>query len=97
MKSPYNDARRPDLRRTAQRDIERFRAREPGHRTFWKSLGILGGIGWPIVLLTVGGAFLGHWLDVRWDTGIQMTLLLLFVGVMLGSAAAWHLVQGTRR
>ncbi len=60
-------------------------------------MAVLGGIGWPIVLLTVGGAVLGHWLDRRWDTGIRMTLMLLFLGVTLGSAAAWHLVQGTRK
>ena len=96
MNSPPDDARRPDLKRAMRKDIERFRSREKGHGTFWRSLSILGGVGWPIVLLTAGGAILGHYLDRRWDTGIHMTLILLFVGVVLGSAAAWHMVQGTR-
>jgi ATP synthase protein I len=79
-----------------RKDMGRFRAREEGHRTFWRSLSVLGGVGWPIVLLTAGGAILGHYLDRQWHTGLHMTLILLFVGVILGSAAAWHLVQGTR-
>lgn len=89
--------RRPDLRHAVRKDIERFRGREKGHRSFWRSLGILGAVGWPIVLLSAGGAILGHWLDGRWNTGIRMTLMLLFAGVLAGSAAAWHLVQETRR
>lgn len=97
MKPPIDKVRRSDIRRTCRKDIERYRARDEGHGTFWRSLGILGSVGWPIVLLTAGGALLGHWLDGRWNTGIRMTLMLMFAGVLLGSAAAWHLVQGTRR
>lgn len=95
MKPRLDKVRRADIRRACRKDIERFRSRERGHGAFWRSLGVLGAVGWPIVLLTVGGALLGHWLDGLWNTGIRMTLILLVVGVLLGSAAAWRLVQGS--
>ncbi|MBD3672322.1 MAG: AtpZ/AtpI family protein [Planctomycetaceae bacterium] len=89
--------RRPDLRGTMRKDFVRYRAREEGHGTFWRSLSILGGVGWPIVLLSVGGAVLGRWLDRIWETNLRMTLTLMFAGVLIGSLSAWHLIQGTRK
>lgn len=97
MELPKDKARRPDIRRRCQKEIERFHARESGHGAFWRSLAVLGGIGWPIVLFTVGGALVGHILDRAWDAGIRMTLMLLFLGVLLGSAAAWQIVRGTQQ
>lgn len=89
--------RRPDLRRTFERDFRRHERREQGHRSFWRSLSVLGSIGWPIVLLTAGGALFGHWLDVKYHAGVQFALIFVTCGAALGSWIAWHLVQGTRR
>ncbi|MBI1310405.1 ATPase F0F1 [bacterium] len=90
------EIRRPDLGDRFQRDLKRFREREPGHRSFWQSMSVLGAVGWPIVLLTAGGALLGHWLDIRWDTGVRLTLILVTLGAALGSTAAWQMIRGTR-
>lgn len=97
MNSEPEKLRRPDLRQAFQRDIKRYDARETGHASFWRSLGVLGAVGWPIVLFTVGGAILGHWLDLRWNTGVRLTLILVTAGALLGSAIAWHVIRGTRR
>ena len=35
------------------------------------------------------GSLLGRWLDHRWATGPQFTLLSLLVGVAVGCYAAW--------
>lgn len=82
--------RRPDPRRALRRDLSGYTRREPGHRSFWRSLGVLGMVGWPIVLLTVGGALLGRILDGRWGSGIRFTLMLLTLGALIGSVVAWH-------
>jgi ATP synthase protein I len=95
--STPNGVRRPDLRATLQRDLQRYGHREPGNRTFWQSLSVLGSVGWPVVLTTVGGALAGRWLDERWNTGIRFTLMLLVVGAIAGAAMAWHLVQPRSR
>jgi len=91
-RSPSDDVRRPNLRGTLQRDLRRYDRREPGSRGFWRSLGVLGSVGWPIAMATVGGALAGRWIDARWDTGIRFTLMLLVAGAVAGAAIVWHLI-----
>jgi len=88
---------RPDLRATWQRDLNRHSRREEGDRTFWRSIRVLGSVGWPIVLATAGGAMLGHWLDDRWGTGVRWTLVLLTLGVIVGSLIAYRALEDTGR
>jgi len=94
---PSDNLRRPDLRQAVRHDLRRYRQREQGHGAFWRSLRVLGAVGWSIVLTTVGGAMLGRYLDHLLNSGLRMTLTLIFVGVILGMAVAWNLIQGTRQ
>ena len=89
--------RRPDLRDSLKRDLSRYAGRERGDASFWQSLSVLGTVGWPIVIATVGGALAGRWLHARWDTGIWLTALLVAVGAAVGMAIAWQLIQPRRR
>lgn len=83
---------RADARRRAGRDVERQLRREPDAR-FWRSLGLIGSVGWPIVTLSTGSAVAGHYLDQRWQTGVRFTLLLLFVGAGLGTWMAFRTIR----
>ena len=85
------------MRRSIRDDLRRYRDREPAGRSFWQSLGVIGGVGWPIALATVAGALLGRQLDRYWNTGIRLTLLLLVLGAILGGSIAWSVIQGTKR
>jgi ATP synthase protein I len=85
--------KRPNIRAALKRDASRHARREIGHRSFWRSLGVLGMVGWPIALSSVGGALLGHYLDSRWKTGVQFTLLLLMIGTGIGSLVAWKTLR----
>ncbi len=85
---------RNDMRRAVQRDFSRHARRETGNRAFWQSLGVLGMVGWPIALTTVGGALAGRYLDARFGTGVQFTLMLLTAGAAVGSYTAWHALRG---
>lgn len=87
---------RPDPKRSLERDVDRFGRREPPGRAFWRSLSVLGTIGWSIALPAAAGAWLGHRLDVRYETGVRFTLMLLTAGVMIGSVVAWRVVRGHR-
>lgn len=89
--------RRPNLQHAFERDLQRHASRQSAVRSFWRSLSVLGAVGWPIVLLTAGGALLGHWLDGQWQTGVRLTLMLVMIGALLGGLAAWSIIQGTRR
>lgn len=84
-----NVDRRSDIRTALQRDLSRHARREVGHGSFWRALGVLGMVGWPIALSAVGGALLGRYLDQRWQTGIQFTLTLLMLATLAGSYTAW--------
>ena len=55
-----------------------------------------GMIGWSIAVPTVGGAFLGHWLDRVAPQRFPWTLALILGGVVLGGfiAAAWMNKEG---
>lgn len=93
MRDPGEPFRRADARERARRDIDRLRRREPGNR-FWRSLALVGSVGWPIVLLSTGGALLGRYLDGRCGTGIRLTLTLLAVGTAVGTFIAFRTLRG---
>ncbi len=83
------------LAKTLQRDFARHRRRDTSHRTFWRWIGVLGMVGWPLAITTVGGAWLGHYLDLKFNTGIRFTLMLLTGGLILGSLVVWNVLKGT--
>ena len=85
-----------DLKRTLERDFQRHGRREDSHHSFWRWMGVLGMVGWPIAIMTVGGAMLGHYFDVRFNSGIQFTLLLLTIGAIVGSLVAWKALGADR-
>lgn len=85
--------RRDDAQERTRRDLVRLRQREPGGG-FWRSVALIGSVGWPIVLLATGGALLGQYLDNRWGTGVHATLILLTVGTTLGSWVAFRTLRG---
>jgi ATP synthase protein I len=83
---------RGDIEARSRRDLERRRAR--GNDDFWRALAMIGSVGWPIVLLTLGGALLGRVCDTHWHTGVRFTLMLLALGASLGTWAAFRTVRG---
>jgi ATP synthase protein I len=85
--------RRGDPRERTRRDVARLGRREPGGR-FWRSLALIGSVGWPIVTLATGGALAGQYIDARWGTGVRFTLMLLFAGTALGTILAFRAVRG---
>ena len=89
---PDDSLHRGDTRARTGRDLERLaRRRSTG---LAGSIALIGSVGWPIVLLAVGGGLLGRYLDSRWHLGIAATLILLFLGVVLGSYIAYRSVRG---
>ena len=61
-----------------------------------RGIGTFGMIGWSIAVPTVGGAFLGMWLDRAAPQAFSWTIALILGGVVLGGAiaAAWMNKEG---
>jgi len=58
----------------------------------WFGLGMMGLIGWSVVVPTLLGAALGLWLDKQHPGRHAWTLALLVVGLAIGCVNAWHWV-----
>ena len=58
----------------------------------WFGLGMMGLIGWSVVVPTLLGAALGIWLDKHYPGQHSWTLALLVAGLMIGCLNAWHWV-----
>lgn len=88
---------RADMQRSIERDLKRRARREADGVTFWRSLSVLGMVGWPIALTSVGGVLLGRFVDERFNTGVRFTLMLLTAGALLGSYTAWCALNGRKK
>lgn len=58
----------------------------------WFGLGMMGLVGWSVVVPTLLGAALGLWLDAHHPGAHSWTLALLVAGLVLGCVNAWHWV-----
>ncbi|MDR3370527.1 AtpZ/AtpI family protein [Rhodoferax sp.] len=74
----------------ATRKLKAQRNPAPG---VWFGLGLMGIVGWAVVVPTLLGAALGIWLDKHYPGGRSWTLALLIAGLMLGCLNAWHWVS----
>lgn len=59
----------------------------------WFGLGMMGLVGWSVVVPTLLGAGLGIWLDNHHPGKHSWTLTLLIAGLALGCLNAWHWVD----
>ena len=64
--------------------------RNPPH--VFSGLGMMGLIGWSVVVPTLLGAAAGVWLDKWHAGGHSWTLALLVAGLVIGCLNAWHWV-----
>ncbi|PIQ29270.1 F0F1 ATP synthase subunit [bacterium (Candidatus Blackallbacteria) CG17_big_fil_post_rev_8_21_14_2_50_48_46] len=70
----------------------KLKARRKSNSEVWLGLGMIGMIGWSVVVPTLLGAALGLWLDQQDPGHHSWTLALLAVGLVLGCLNAWHWV-----
>jgi ATP synthase protein I len=70
----------------------KLKARQNPTPGVWFGLGMMGIIGWSIVVPTLLGAALGLWLDKHYAGTHSWTLALLVAGLTLGCFNAWHWV-----
>jgi ATP synthase protein I len=70
----------------------KLKARRNSTQDVWFGLGMMGLIGWSVVIPTLLGAALGIWLDSHYPGKHAWTLALLVAGLAIGCLNAWHWV-----
>jgi ATP synthase protein I len=61
-------------------------------RSVWFGLGMMGIVGWTIVVPTLLGAASGVWLDKKYPESFSWTLTGLILGLLAGCLIAWRWV-----
>jgi ATP synthase protein I len=90
-KTPDKSATFPErISAAARRKINAQRLPDQG---VWFGLGMIGLIGWSVVVPTLIGAALGIWLDDHHAGRHAWTLALMFGGLSLGCLNAWRWVE----
>jgi ATP synthase protein I len=75
-----------------EKAARKLKARRNPAQGVWFGLGMMGLIGWSVVVPTLLGAALGIWLDRHYPGKHAWTLALLVAGLALGCFNAWHWV-----
>ena len=70
----------------------KLRAQRGKARSIWLGLGMLGVIGWSVVVPALVGVGIGIWIDTHFVSRYSWTLMLLLIGVIVGCLNAWHWV-----
>lgn len=73
----------------ANRKLDARRHPETG---VWFGLGMMGLVGWSVVVPTLAGAALGAWIDRHLAATHSWALALMAAGLVLGCANAWRWV-----
>jgi ATP synthase protein I len=80
------------IRQVGEKEIRKLKAQAKITQTVWSGLGMMGLVGWSVVVPTLLGAALGIWLDKNHPGSHSWTLMLLAIGLGLGCFNAWHWV-----
>jgi len=80
-------------REVGAKAARKLKARRNSTQGVWLGLGMMGLIGWSVVVPTLLGAALGIWLDNRHPGKHSWTLALLVAGLAIGCLNAWRWVS----
>ncbi|MCE5281365.1 MAG: AtpZ/AtpI family protein [Deltaproteobacteria bacterium] len=83
-------------RQVAQKEARKIRGRTRKDDGLWFGLGVLGIVGWSVVIPTLIGTAAGLWIDQTWPSRFSWTLMLLVLGLALGCFNAWYWVKKAR-
>ena len=87
------DQQAPDFaEQVGVKAMRKIKARGNATPGVWFGLGMMGLVGWSVVVPTLLGAALGIWLDDRHPGAHSWTLALLVAGLVLGCFNAWRWV-----
>jgi ATP synthase protein I len=91
------NSRRIEFRRRIRRKLTRHQKAQQDKNELFFGLGVFGVVGWSVAIPTLIGIALGVWIDKTWPSPYSWTLMLLFLGVILGCLNAWFWIEAVHR
>ncbi len=88
---------RREFRRRVRRKLARHKKAEREKNELLFGLGVFGVVGWSVTIPTLLGIALGIWIDETWPSPYSWTLMMLFVGVILGCLNAWFWIESSHQ
>lgn len=90
---PLNKKKTDSFREQVKKKAQRKKGTlDNNKKSIWLGLGMMGIVGWSVVVPTVLGTALGIWLDKKYSQSFSWTLTFLIVGLFVGCMIAWHWV-----
>ena len=80
-------------RQVGAQAARKLKARRSAPKSVWFGLGMSGLVGWSVTIPTLIGAALGIWVDKHYPSPYSWTLMLLFIGLIIGCLNAWRWVD----
>lgn len=81
------------MQEVGAREARMVRRKREGPPNVLRSVGLVGLIGWTVVLPMLAGIGIGLWIDHRWPSRFSWTLMLLFGGLAAGCFHAWSRIK----
>lgn len=92
-----DEQQRQLLAEVEKRSKRKLRARRRKGGGIWFGLGMFGLVGWSVAIPVLIFLALGIWIDSRSSGRFSWTLMLLVLGVILGSIHAWFWITKERK
>lgn len=80
-------------KKVGEKAQRKLKALHNDEKRVWFGLGMMGLVGWSIVVPTLLGAALGVWLDTKYPETFSWTLTGLILGLFAGCLIAWRWVN----
>ena len=81
------------LSQLGSRESRMLRRKKAGPPNVWRSVGLIGLVGWSVVVPMLIGVAVGLWIDHTWPSRFSWTLMLLVGGLAAGCANAWSHIK----
>jgi len=75
--------------KVGEKENRKLKSQRSGKKSAWFGLGMIGLIGWSVVIPTLVGTGVGYWLDKEFADKYSWTMMLMFAGLVVGCLNAW--------
>jgi ATP synthase protein I len=95
--NPLDDTATGMFRTVRRQKEKKVECRRRGDQSVWSVIGMMGMVGWGVILPAVLGGLLGRWLDGKLGTRPDLAVLFALLGLGLGCWNAWRMVNRERQ